>query len=437
MSTSIAVPTVSPVLVESSRALPLVSMTVALRTGAELEPLGREGATRFMARLMRRTAAGQSAQVIDTRIDSLGGSLGADVSHSTIAFHGTVIARSLDAFVDVLVDVLTRPAFSASEFGRLQRETTGEIIETRDNDRALARRWFRKRLYGDHAYGRTVSGTLRTVAALTADDVARLYKTHYVRENLVFAFAGDISEQRAQRIAERIRAALPSGELPGATSSAPSVRSGRHLVLVDKPERTQTQILIGGLGTHPRDPDHTALHVANTVLGGTFTARLTREVRSKRGWSYGAYSSLPIDRQRQSFSMWTFPKAEDAAPCIELELSLLEEWRDQGITQAELDWVKSYLVRSHAFAVDTASKRIGLQLDAALYDLPHGYYESYAERVQSVTLDQANAAIKSRISTDNVLITVLGTAENIAEAVGAAIPRLQSVEQVPYDSDEY
>lgn len=100
------------VLLETSRALPLVSISIGLKTGALLDAPGKEGTTRLLSRLMRRTGGGLDANVIDTRIDSLGASLGADVAHSTLAFQATVISRSLDAFVDLLVDVLGRPGLS-------------------------------------------------------------------------------------------------------------------------------------------------------------------------------------------------------------------------------------------------------------------------------------------------------------------------------------
>jgi zinc protease len=215
----------------------------------------------------------------------------------------------------------------------------------------------------------------------------------------------------------------------------PTTSPGRRLVLVDKPERTQTQILIGGLGTHPRDDDHMAFHVANTIFGGTFTARMTRAIRSERGWSYGAYSSLPIDRHRRSFSMWTFPKAVDAGDCIRLELDMLHEWRDQGVTPEELEWAKSYLVRSHAFSVDTAAKRVSLSLDELIYELPDDYYRNYVERIQAVTLEQANQAVRQRVPEEDLLITVVGTESEIGGAVRDAVLDLGSVEVIPFDAE--
>jgi zinc protease len=423
------------VLVETSHALPLVSFSIALRTGSILDPEGMSGATRMLTRWMRRTGGGREAHVIDADIDQLGAAFGADVSPSTLVFQGTVITRSLDGLMRIAGDILLRPGFAEAELERLRRETLAELTESLDDDRGLARRWFRHRLFGTHAYARSVTGTASSLARIKPEDLKALYARILRPENLIFAFSGDVVRERAEQLADQIRSQLPPGPSPQDETVEPALLAGRHLTFVDKPDRTQTQILIGGLGTHPRDPDHLALHVANTVFGGTFTARLTQEVRAKRGWSYGAYSSLPIDRRRQAFSMWTFPKAEDAAPCIELQLKMLSDLRNKGITKKELSWAKKYLVRSHAFALDTASKRVGLELDTELYGLPAGYYEQYTERVKEVSLEAANAAIVERLSEDDLRVVVVGTAAQLDDKVRAAIPNLASNEIVPFDAE--
>lgn len=427
-------PSGATVLLETSRALPLVSISIGLKTGATLDELGKEGTTRLLTRLMRRTAGGLEPQVIDTRIDSLGGSLGADVSHSTVIFQATVISRSLDPFVDLLVDVLARPGLAEAELERLQRETLAELKDALDDDRNLARRFFRTRFFGAHPYGRSVSGTAKTVPGISRADVNAAFLRAFVRDNLVFAFSGDLDAARASQIAQRISDALPTTPAPVDTTPEPVAVPGRRLILVDKPERTQTQILIGCLGSHTRDEDHVALLVGNTIFGGTFTARMTQEVRSKRGWSYGAYSNVPFDRQRQTFTMWTFPKADDAAPCLKLELDMLHDLREKGVTKQELSWAKRYLIRSHCFAIDTAAKRVGLAMDQAMYDLPDDYYSHYLERVQAVTLEQANESLQRRLSEDNLLITVVGTESVIGAPVREAIERLASTEVVAFDS---
>lgn len=423
------------VLVETNHALPLVSFSIALKTGSLLDPEGMSGATRMMTRWMRRTAGGRDSQTIDTEIDALGGAFGADVSPSTLVFQGTVITRSLDGLMRITGDVLARPGFADAELERLRRETLAELTESLDDDRGLCRRWFRDRVFGAHPYARSVTGTASSLARIKAEDLKALYRRVVRPENLIFAFSGDIERDRAEALAEQLRSQLSPGPAPHDESVEPAVIPGRRLTFVDKPDRTQTQILIGGLGTHPQDEDHLALHVANTVFGGTFTARLTQEVRAKRGWSYGAYSSLPIDRRRQAFSMWTFPKAEDAAPCIELQLKMLHDLRTRGITRKELAWAKKYLVRSHAFALDTASKRVGLLLDSALYGLPAGYYENYTEHVKGVTLEAANASVVKRLSEDDLLVTVVGTEAQIGDGIRKAVDGLAASEVVAFDAE--
>jgi zinc protease len=422
-------------LVEPSQDLPLVSVSVAFRMGALEDPPGGEGSVRLLGRLMRRSAGGRSAEANDALIEGMGAGLGADVTQSTVSFHGSVIARSLDRFGEFLIDALARPSLPEDELARLKRETLAELVETLDDDRSLARRWFRKTLFAGHPYGRSAGGTKAGVESATIDSLRALYRRLIVPENLVVALAGDVTIERATRFAAELASALARGERLVDRTPEPSVRAGRHLLLVDKPERTQTQIIIGGSGSHPADPDHFALSVANTAFGGTFTARLMQEVRSKRGWSYGAYSSLPYDRRRQAFSMWTFPKAADAAACIALELEMLEKLRRDGLSKNELAWAKRYLVRSHAFAVDTAAKRVGLKLDATLYALPAGYYENYTENLRAVTLEQANRALKERLSDEDLLLTLVGTEALVGKPVRDAIPRLEGSDVVRYDAE--
>lgn len=423
------------IYVEDSRALPFVSIAVTLRSGAAADPPGKEGLTRVMVRMLRRGCRGMTSHEFEETIDSIGAEVSADVSSSIITLHADVISRSLDRLVDLMATMMAEPTFDEVEIGKLLRETEGEIVEARDNDRSLGTRHFRRVVFENHPYGRRIGGTIPSVLALTQADVRAAHARHFTRGNVAIAFAGDVREDRAAELAERLVAGLPAGA--GAPSEiAPPERLGkRRLVFVDKPERTQTQILVGETGSHPRDPDHIPLHVATTIFGGTFTSRMMKAIRSDRGWSYGAYARLPYDKQRDAFSMWTFPAAKDAAACIALELELLQAWREKGISARELAFAKRYLVRSHAFDVDTPQKRVHQRLDVDLFDLPADYHDKYVDNVQGVTLDQANAAIRERVSTDDLVVSVVGTHAEIGEAVASAVPGLAKVEVVAYDAE--
>src|SRR5262249_39127769 len=151
------------------------------------------------------------------------------------------------------------------------------------------------------------------------------------------------------------------------------------------------------------DVDHVSLVVATAVLGGTFTSRLMREIRSKRGWSYGVSARTAVDRRRQAWVMGAFPAATDAAPCLELMLKLMEEWAASGVTKREVAFIERYLVRSHAFDVDTAAKRLQQALDVELLGLPADYYTGWTDHVRAVHPETASAAVTNRIHTADLL----------------------------------
>ena len=420
---------------EPSNVLPLLSIVVAFRTGSAHDPAGKEGLSRVTARMLRRGSAGLDAIETERAIDRLGGEVSFEVAISSTAIGAQVLARNAAPFVDLLAKMIATPAFDEGELARLLRETRAELLESLDNDRGLADRFFRRKLFGAHGYGRTSRGTAASIAAIDREAVRAHHRQHYVRENAIVAMSGDVEPAEAERLAKTIVDALPRGTPPGEVLGEPTPLTGRQLVFVDKPDRTQTQILIGSLGTSAHDPDHIPLVVANTIFGGTFTSRLTREVRGKRGWSYGASSRLGVDRRRHSFAMWTFPAATDAAACIELELSLLEKLIEAGVTDREIKFMQRYISRSWAFEIDTAQKRVHQALDVEILGLPHDYYEKYLEHVAAVTAESANAALRARIDPKNLVIAVVGTASTTLDAVKAKIPSLASDEVVQYDAE--
>jgi zinc protease len=420
------------VFVEESRALPLVQVVLTLSAGSVFDPIGKEGLARTTARMLRRGAGAYSSDELEARVDELGAELGVDSSLGMIALSFEVIRRNLEPMLALACEVLSAPRFEASELERLKRELAAELVESRDSDRTLASRGLRRALFAGHPYARRVGGSLSSIATLSRDDVLAHHAAHFVREGAYVAVSGDVTEAEGRAIGERLLACLGPGPAPIDSVPEPTPPSGAHLVIVDKPSRTQTQIAVGSLGTCPHDPDHTAFLLANTVFGGTFTSRLMQEVRAKRGWSYGASSSVSFDRRRDTFSLWTAPKTSDAAPCLALELELLRAFADGGISEDDLAFVKKYLVRSHAFDIDTARKRVHQRLDEAAFALPRGWYESFVPRVEAVTLDEANRAARAWAKPNDLVTCVLGTEADVGAAL-RDVREWASVRVEPYD----
>ena len=420
-------------LVEPSHSVPLATIVLALRSGSAVDPAAKGGLARIAMRMLRRGCDGMSSEQIDFRIDSLGAEMAVDTAPSTVAIHTQVIARSLDAFVDLLVRLLTTSLFPDDELARLKRETVAEIIEARDNDSVLAQKALQRTLFEGHAYGRNSGGTAESVQTITREDVLSFRRRFLVQGNLVVAIAGDVTADRAQQIAQRLASALAPGEPTADDVAEPVSKAGRRLLIVDKPERTQSQILVGTLGTSSDDEDHVDLLVANAVFGGTFTSRLMKEVRSKRGWSYGASSRTLLDRRRQAWIMGASPSIGDAPACLRLILDLLDAWIEGGVSARETSFIKRYLVRSHAFDVDTAPKRLMQSLDIELLGLPQDYYAGWIDHVLAVTPESASSAVRRRIDSGKLVVSVVATATEVLEPLRSAVPNLAESAVVPFD----
>lgn len=421
-------------LVEESHDLPLVHFQVILQAGSIEDPEGREGMTRLSARLLRRGTLQRDTRALEETIDALGGELGIDTSPGFVRISGSVIRRSLEPMLALVGELLNEPSMPESELSQLKRETEAALLELTDSDQSLASMHFRRALFQGHPYGRPSIGTRATLARIEHPDVVARYRDAISKRPRIIGFAGAVTRSEAEQLVATHLARTSPPEPKSVLCPEPTMRSGRHLRIVDKPERTQTQIQIGRLGTHPHDPDHVALLVGNAVFGGAFTARLMRAVRSERGWSYGASSRLSLDRIRESWSMWTFPSATDAAACIALQLELMQTWVERGIEDAELGFAKSYLVKSHAFSVDTADKRLEQAIEVLLYDLPADYFSGYTRKVESVTREQVNAALATRLSPRDLVISVVATEAELGDALRTA-SAATSCEVVAFDAD--
>ena len=425
----------STILVEASHDLPIVRLTVSLRSGAADDRAAEDGLANFTTELMARGAAGRSRAAIDEAFDALGTSLGIHTDFDGAHFELTVLRDRLPAAMQLLADIVLRPDFPAVEADKLRREIAAQLDELRDDDGQLARRFLGTRLFGDHPYGRTITGTEETLEALDAG-AARAWHDHAVRgPQLLISFAGDVDADTAQRLTAEHFATLRDGDATRIAVPDPHVRSGTRFTIVDKPERTQSQILFAHVAPSWRDPSFDPLQVAVHTFGGTFTSRLMEEVRSKRGLSYGASARLGQGRGRRGFVVNVFPSLEQTAETVALVRELLVELQAKGQRDDALTFGRDNLRESHAFQLATPEDRLDLRISAALAGMPESRVQRYAERIGAVTPALANAAT-TQLRPNDLEIVIVATADAVMPKLEAAgLLRDVTVEIADYDED--
>jgi len=425
------------VIVEASPDTPLVWFDVAIRGGASADPIGIEGLHRHAALLARRGAGARDRAALDDTLDSMGAAVDIAISRDAVTLSGLSLSRHLDAVIELCADILAEPRLSEDEHARLLRETPQVLDEIRDDDSALATRWFDWVCSPGHPYGRTSLGTEHSLERITRAAATEVWKREVVANNLVIGLAGDIDDAAAARVVQRLTDRIPPGARATThvedTGEDANAKRGRRVILVDKPDRTQAQIRIGHLALRYGHPDTAALAIAEAVFGGMFSSRLMQEIRVKRGWSYGAGCALRRSRMPHWFEIWTAAAIDVAGSAVGLTLELLADYAAQGPTDDEVDFARSYLVGAMPFHVATARQRMQLAVRDAVFELPAGYTARLPEALAQLTAADVRAACKRHLRPEDAVTVAVTTAEQAQAALGAAGAGPMTI----VDHDEY
>lgn len=423
---------------EQDSSVPLVYLNVALKAGSVQDPEGKSGLTNFMGEMLLRGTRSKTKEQIDLALDQIGAKLAIETRADAMILRGSVLATQLDPFLALVNEILTQPSFPENEIRKLRSEVTSAILEELGSDPTLATLRFTKLLFRNHPYGKPVMGTIKDVAKLNRAEVLKQYERLVRDKFLLIVGAGDAKTGKIETWAEGLAHARPNtGHEPMEKVTRPEDAPSRRLVIIDKPDRTQTQINGGQIGVRMTDSRFFPLYLGNYAFGGgSFSARLMVEIRVKRGWSYGANSYFRHGIQPRSWQFHLFPAAKDTAPALETTLKMVEELKEKGITPEEFDFSKRSLVNSAGFMYNTSKKRVENKLLERTLDLPDGFMKSFGPELSKVQLADVNAALKDYLRPDRLTIAVLGTASDLKEPLAkAAGIRVEKVEVIPYTQE--
>ncbi len=412
---------------------PLVTVASVLPLSLLHDPLGKEGLTYLTTQMMTRGAGSFDRATLHEELDVLGAQLHVSTSRNGTTISGDVLSRNLDAYQELVATVLTQPRFELEEFEKLKRQTLAELAQIRDHDDALGSRFFVRELFGDHPYGRPSMGTEASLAQIELGDIVTWYERHMAGETLVHAGCGDLTPERMSAFIEATAGQLPAGQVPAIEIPEARPVPGQHVTLVDKPGRSQTQVFMGQPTICATHPDYIALLVGNTVFGGTFTARLSHEIREKRGWSYGASSSVAADRHIGTFTMRFFPANDQTVPAIRLADAMVQSFVSAGTTLQEVEAAKRYLIQSHPLSIETPERELQQRLNLRLLGRSDDWLDGFSERISAVTPEKIALALRRHLDPDRMLTTVVCTAADLQDQI-EIWDRPTATRVVAYDS---
>ncbi len=393
-------------LVESY-AVPLVAVEFAMRGGAAQDPADKPGLAALLAGTLDEGAGPYDARGFHQAIEEHAIHLGFGADRDSFSGHLQTLSRHLDKAFDMLKLALTDARLDAADVARIRNQLAAELKRDLNDPDAMAAKAFREAAFPNHPYGRPVRGSLASIDSLAREDLIALRERLFSTKDLKIAVVGAID---AQTLSRKLDAAFGAFARDNDLAPVPAIEVSnvglRKVIDLDVP---QTTIRFGRPGVTKQDPDYFAVVVANHILGGgTFTARLFREVREKRGMAYSVYSQLNEYDHCPMLIGAAATRNERAGEALAVIEEQVRDFANQGPTEDELDKAKKYLIGSYALRFDTstkiASQLVNLQLD--------GFEPSYLDerngRIAAVGLEDCKRAAKKLLGDGGLLVTMAG-----------------------------
>lgn len=418
------------IIVAERHQLPLIAADVVIRHGAEVDPQTLAGAASMTGDLLTKGTESMSAPEIASAIESLGGSIESGAGWDSSVAGVVVMSDKTEQALQILADVVRHPAFQQAEIERLKKQQLDALRVALQQPGSLARFVAERVVFEAGKYGHAAGGTLESVAAIQRKDVTQLYQTYYQPQDAVLVLAGDITLEQAKKLAEKLFGDWKNGKpAPNEQRTTPAGKKWEpENIVVDMPAAGQAAVMLVKPAIARRAPDYYAGLVTNAALGNGFISRLNREIRIKRGLSYGAGSSLDTRRDGGEFGASAQTKNESAAEVASLMQTQLTDLVSDPVKGNELRSRQAVLTGEFARNLETNHGFVAALGALATYELPLDTLDKFIPKINAVTTAAVTAFAKNHLSSPASTV-IVGKAASFLDALKKTIPGVKVIEQ--------
>lgn len=391
--------------------LPVVKVSIGIDAGNLHEPAEKAGLANLTASLLTEGTKNRTAQEISEEIEFVGGDVGASGGDDYISASLSILKKDVDLGFELLADIILNPVFPEDEFEKKRERIKAGLKAQEEDPGFVASKNFQKALFGDHPYGRLVTGTAETLDRIRRNDLRDFHAQYYVPNNAVMAVVGDISSDEVEKLIEKHFVSWMKKDLNKNVLPPLDTAKEKKTITVDK-DLTQATVILGHVGVSRSDPDYYKLSVMNYILGsGGFASRLMQNIREDRGLVYSIYSHFSADKYGGSFQVVLQTKNESANEAIEEVLKEIRRIRTAPVSDAELSDAQSFLTGSFPMRIETSSRIAGFLVAVEYYGLGVDYIDNYPGFINNITKADVLEAAKKYLDPENFILVVVADQE--------------------------
>ncbi len=401
--------------------LPIATLRWMMPSGSSIsDPAGKEGLAMITAQMLRKGAAARNATQIAEAVDFVGGTLECGSSQQFASGTAEFVKKDLDVGLELLADTLLKPTFIEEELKKMIEQEIDGIKQAKELPGEVLPLYFQRFLYGSHPFSRPAGGTETSLATITREDVVAFYSKCYAPNQLVLAIAGDFSSATMEQAVRQGFGGWRKSSVSSPPLSEPQRAVGRKALLVEKPDATQVFFRVGNVSLARTNADWIAVQVLNTLFGGRFTSMLNTELRIQSGITYHANTYFESRRVPGAFAMYFYTANETGMRAAKMALDVLDRFRAKGITTEQLQSAKAYIKGQFGPTLQTNDELADIMCDLHFYGLGPDYINTYLDRVDAVTMEDARRVIDKYFPLQDLRFVIIGQG-TIIEPIGRAI----------------
>ena len=335
-----------------------VSMGAWINSGSRDETAEENGISHFVEHMVFKGTTSRSAQHIAREVDTIGGNLDAFTGKETVCFNIKVLDENVDPALDVLADLVLHPKFSPADLAREQGVILEEIKMDEDNPDYLVHETFTQNFWKNHALGRPILGTAKTVSSFDQRGRLRPPRAAGLRRRTWCSRppATWTTTTSWRRSSSKFGALAASSETPAARRRAAPVATPHITLKQEEVARAGADVPRRCRRRRSSDADRFAVYLLNSMLGGGMSSRLFQSIREDEGLAYSIYSEMSPFRDTGSLCVYAGMLArQDGEACCSLRFSELRRLKQETVTEAELKRAKDQMKTNIVLGLESSA----------------------------------------------------------------------------------
>lgn len=405
-----------------SNEIPTVTVTITLPGGHLMQAAdtSRVGLASMFAAMMNEDTKNYSAEQMAIELQKLGSSVNVSSSLDGITFSIQCLKKNLAPTMALVEERMLQPKFNEDDFTRIQKQRLENFKQTKADPAAVANIVFAKINYGPHnILGMSPNGNEHTIKNLKLQDIENYYQNNITSAGAKVVVVGDVKQEEVLPVLTFLNK-LPNKkvELPKVNGD-PNEIDKTKVYMVDIPKAAQSQFRVGyatGL-KYDATGDYYRSMLMNYPLGGDFNSRLNLNLREDKGWTYGARSSFSADEYSGDFEFSSGIRADATDSALVEVMKELKNYRENGISEAELKFMKNSLGQRDARSYETGFQKAGFIGRILNYNLPANYVDQQNKILASLTKKEVDAFAKKMLNPDKMNVLLVGDKSKIYDGV--------------------